>query len=320
MAKERVFNYRNVGTEASPVWEKWFQKTIADAVLMSDSDTETKTIVDYVNEKVAGLLGTATPETLDTLKEIADWITAHEEVATALNTAIAGKAEKDHIHAAATQTVPGFLSAADKKKLDGVASGAQVNVIEKVVFNGTELPVSSKSVSIQAVVAADLAAYYTATQVDQKVSAIPKFSIQAVETLPTTGISNTTVYLLKSGEESQNLYTEYIRVGSTWEKLGTQTVDLTDYVTKQNAISGATKKNNTTITFTRADGTTFDVTITGTVYTHPSSHPASMITQDATHRFATDTEKAAWNAKANIYFGSALPSTAPAGSVCFLIG
>ena len=32
-------------------------------------------------------------------------------------------------------------------------------------------------------------------------------------------------------------------------------------------------------------------------YTHPASHPASIITQDATHRFATDTEKSTWNAK-----------------------
>lgn len=30
-------------------------------------------------------------------------------------------------------------------------------------------------------------------------------------------------------------------------------------------------------------------------YVHPSSHPASMITQDSTHRFATDAEKANWN-------------------------
>lgn len=30
-------------------------------------------------------------------------------------------------------------------------------------------------------------------------------------------------------------------------------------------------------------------------YVHPSSHPASMITQDATHRFSTDAEKAKWN-------------------------
>lgn len=34
-------------------------------------------------------------------------------------------------------------------------------------------------------------------------------------------------------------------------------------------------------------------------YVHPSSHPASMITQDATHRFVSDTEKNTWNAKAS---------------------
>lgn len=32
-------------------------------------------------------------------------------------------------------------------------------------------------------------------------------------------------------------------------------------------------------------------------YTHPSSHAASMITQDSTHRFVTDAEKSTWNAK-----------------------
>lgn len=58
---------------------------------------------------------------------------------------------------------------------------------------------------------------------------------------------------------------------------------------------------------------------TDTVYTHPSTHPASMIVQDSTHRFATDEEKTAWNEKANVYFAEELPETAPAGSVCFLI-
>ncbi|AMW99301.1 phage tail protein [Rummeliibacillus stabekisii] len=32
-------------------------------------------------------------------------------------------------------------------------------------------------------------------------------------------------------------------------------------------------------------------------YVHPSSHPASMITEDATHRFVSDTEKNTWNNK-----------------------
>lgn len=30
-------------------------------------------------------------------------------------------------------------------------------------------------------------------------------------------------------------------------------------------------------------------------YTHPADHPAAMITQDSTHRFATDAEKTRWN-------------------------
>ena len=34
-------------------------------------------------------------------------------------------------------------------------------------------------------------------------------------------------------------------------------------------------------------------------YTHPSSHPATMITEDSTHRFVTDTEKTTWNNKAS---------------------
>ena len=34
-------------------------------------------------------------------------------------------------------------------------------------------------------------------------------------------------------------------------------------------------------------------------YTHPTTHPATMITDDTTHRFVTDTEKSTWNAKAS---------------------
>lgn len=34
-------------------------------------------------------------------------------------------------------------------------------------------------------------------------------------------------------------------------------------------------------------------------YLHPSSHPATMIQEDASHRFVTDTEKSAWSGKAD---------------------
>ena len=35
-------------------------------------------------------------------------------------------------------------------------------------------------------------------------------------------------------------------------------------------------------------------------YTHPANHAATVITQDSTHRFVTDTEKTAWNGKAEL--------------------
>ena len=86
--------------------------------------------------------------------------------------------------------------------------------------------------------AQDLANYYTKSQTMTKneinalVSAIPKFKIEVVTSLPASNISDTTVYLVKSGDDDTNLYTEYIRAGGKWEKLGTQTVDLTGYATE----------------------------------------------------------------------------------------
>lgn len=83
----------------------------------------------------------------------------------------------------------------------------------------------------------DLANYYTKSQtytreeIDQKVSAIPKFSIEVVSALPSTGISATTIYLVPGGADD-NLYTEYINVNGTWEILGSQRVDLTGYATQ----------------------------------------------------------------------------------------
>lgn len=78
----------------------------------------------------------------------------------------------------------------------------------------------------------EIANYYTKTETDQMVSAIPKFAIEVVDTLPTENISSTTIYLVPSNTEGPDVYTEYIYVNSQWEKLGVQTVDLTNYFTK----------------------------------------------------------------------------------------
>lgn len=74
--------------------------------------------------------------------------------------------------------------------------------------------------------------YYSKTEVDSKVSAIPKFSIEVVTALPSSGQKTATIYLLKSGSESDNLYTEYIYVNSKWEILGRQRLDMSGYALK----------------------------------------------------------------------------------------
>ena len=129
MANERAWMYRNTGTPESPVWEKWFQKTVADAVFIATGeggDASEENIVQYIQKKINELIGGA-PGTYDTLKEIADYIAKHEDVANALNEAITNKADKNHTHPVVNQSAAGMMDPADKKKLDGVATGATAN-------------------------------------------------------------------------------------------------------------------------------------------------------------------------------------------------
>lgn len=76
---------------------------------------------------------------------------------------------------------------------------------------------------------------YTKADVDTLISAVSSLDIQVVETLPTTGISRTTIYLLpKSTSQSSNVYDEYINLDGTtagWEKIGDTQIDLSNYVT-----------------------------------------------------------------------------------------
>lgn len=73
--------------------------------------------------------------------------------------------------------------------------------------------------------------------IEESIDLIPKFDVLVVSELPTTDISTSTIYLVVSGEEEENLYDEYIYVekesGNGWEKLGTQKLDLSGYYTSE---------------------------------------------------------------------------------------
>ena len=62
------------------------------------------------------------------------------------------------------------------------------------------------------------------------------------------------------------------------------------------------KENQTLYVY---NGASWDQITKGAGYVHPATHPATMITEDSTHRFVTDTEKNTWNNKADRTLASA---------------
>lgn len=87
---------------------------------------------------------------------------------------------------------------------------------------------------------------YTKTEVNNLISAIPTFNIAVVNSLPTTDISTTTIYLLRNtAQTGTNIFTEYIYVNSAWEILGSQDVDLSGYYTSAEVDNLLSAKVNT---------------------------------------------------------------------------
>lgn len=141
-----------------------------------------------------------------------------------------------------------------------------------------------------------------------------KFYIEAAHTTEITG-------------ETGKIYVD-LPTNKTYRWSGTAYVVISDTIALGETASTAYRGDRGKIaydhsqsTHARTDATKVEksttngnVKINGTdtvVYTHPSTHEASMITQDATHRFATDTEKAAWNAKPKKYSAD-VPASASA--------
>ena len=119
-------------------------------------------------------------------------------------------------------------------------------------FNDTDLILSSTSknpIANKSVYAAlaqkiektvtDLVNYYDKSQVYNKtevrelIGAINTLTIEVVASLPTSGISATTIYFVGPAAGT-NTYDEYVYVGSNWVKIGDTAIDLSGYVTSAN--------------------------------------------------------------------------------------
>jgi len=136
---------------------------------------------------------------------------------TGLQTALNGKAATTHTHADATTTVAGFMSFADKTKLDGIVTA---NLVNRANHTGA----------------------------------------QAISTV--TGL--------------QDALNTKASTAHTHSNATTTVAGFMAFADKVKLDGVATGANN---------------------YVHPANHPASIITQDANNRFVTDAEKTTWNAK-----------------------
>ena len=144
----------------------------------------------------------------------------------------------------ATQSANGLMSSTDKKKLDGIASGAQANVIESVKVNGTALTPSSKAVNI------DLSGYAKKTDI----TAVLKYkgAKDAVADLPSTGNTTGDVWHVNANNG------EYAWDGTEWQELGSS-VDLSAYSTKAETVKSLSISGRT-ITVTPAQGNAYTLT------------------------------------------------------------
>lgn len=109
------------------------------------------------------------------------------------------------------------LSDEQLAKLNGIAEGAQVNVIEAVKLNGKALSVVDKAVDIV---------------LDNDVFKI----VEELPSAPATGNENKIhVVPTAGGGTTGNTYSEYLWTGEKWELLGEfkADVDLTNYVQKE---------------------------------------------------------------------------------------
>ena len=138
----------------------------------------------------------------------------------------------------------GAMSVADKSKLDGIAAGAQVNVLETVKVDNTALtPDANKAVNIPAASANGRGVVSNAdinTLIQTALANFERISFQKVNSyadLPVTG-QNGVIYLVPNGGSVPNIYDEYIWYTNSsttpptsgYENIGTTAVDLSGYV------------------------------------------------------------------------------------------
>lgn len=119
------------------------------------------------------------------------------------------------------------------------------------------------------------AGYQTASDVASAIASIPQFEIKIVDALPATGQKMVLYLLPKTSVSGDNIYDEYIWLESTssFELIGSTTVDLSDYYTKTETDQKLDTKQDT---LTAGNG----IKIENNTITNTYEVPENVVTSD----------------------------------------
>lgn len=160
----------------------------------------------------------------------------------------------------ATQTAHGLMSVSDKKKLDGIAEGANKTTVDSELSSTSTNPVQNKAVQAELTKKAPIASpsftgtpkvptasagtnntqaastAFVTSAISTAMAGITKLDFQVVQTLPSTGVKGTFYLIANSGRE-QNVYDEYLWINNKYEKLGTREIDLSSYIKQSDMVA-----------------------------------------------------------------------------------
>lgn len=138
--------------------------TIDNDVISADSQvfkaiynsTKFSEIIAAINAGKVVKCVTGSTENLDMVAYTSDFVafnriasdTASVKICKVTSANVWSTTSRTIVNTTATQSADGLMSSADKTKLDGIATGAQVNKIEIIQKNGTALPIENKTVNV----------------------------------------------------------------------------------------------------------------------------------------------------------------------------
>lgn len=189
----------------------------------------------------------------------------------------------------ATTSKEGLMAASDKSKIDNSYTKTQVDAAISAAINGliNGAP-GALDTLIELASALGNDPNFATSMTNALANKVDKIAGKQLSTEDfTTALLNKLNGIAAGAQTNQNAFSN-VKVGTT-------------IVAADNSTDTLEIVAGTNISIT-PDATNDKVTINNTYsYTHPSSHAATMIKEDSTHKFVTDAEKTSWNSRTKKY-------------------